>query len=257
MNIVESLRQIGLNEKEAATYSATLSLGKATVEQIAKAARLVRTSTYTQVESLMEKGLLSSVIIGKKTYYLPEAPTNLSRLLDIRESNTVTGRSLLKTILPELLKTYTKTDNKPAIRFFPGKDGLTTMREEVLMMEGKELLIVSNYYGLPATYSKSEIDNFSKRCHSRGITSRVISTTDPSHDPTNKYTAKKYLPNDIRVIPNPTNTFPFDIYLFDDTVCVSSYDPDTFGVLITGKAVHESVKLLYEIAWGASQPLAK
>jgi HTH-type transcriptional regulator, sugar sensing transcriptional regulator len=255
MKTVEALRQIGLNEKEACVYNTSLLLGKATVEQIAKSAKLVRTSTYTQVESLMKLGLMSSFVIGKKTYYVAEAPTNLARLLDNQESQTKTGRNVLTTLLPELLSTYTKAGDRPVIRFFPGKEGLTTMREEVLQMENKELLIVSNYHGLLATYSEKERDEFSKRRHARNITTRVIYTTDPTKDPNIEYGAKKFFPKNVRIMPNVKNEFAFDIYLFDDKVCLSSYDPDVWGVLIAGKAMHESVKLLYEIAWGASRPL--
>lgn len=256
MKIVDALRQIGLNEKESAVYNASLSEGKATVEQIAKAAQLVRTSTYTQVESLMKKGLMTSYVVGKKTYYVAEAPTNLSRLLDSQESQTKTGRDILSTLLPELLDTYTKkSGDKPAIRFFPGKEGLITMREEVLKMDGKELLIVSNYDGLLKVFSTSERDAFSKRRHEKDISTRILYSKNPTTDPKVDYKLKTFHPTNIRILPLTTSELAFDIYIYDDKICLSSFDDELWGIMIIGKAVNESIRLLFEVAWISSKPI--
>jgi len=119
VKIVDSLQQIGLTEKEALVYNASLDLGKATVEKIAEQAGIVRTTTYTQIESLMKQGLMSSFVQGKKTFYTAEAPTNLKRLLEKQKNAVIFGESLLEQILPDLLAAHGKTGTRPVIRFFP------------------------------------------------------------------------------------------------------------------------------------------
>jgi HTH-type transcriptional regulator, sugar sensing transcriptional regulator len=249
------LQKIGLDEKEAKVYVASLKIGKATAEQLAKEAGILRTTTYHQINSLMERGLMTSFTVGKKPYYICEAPTNLTRLLDAEEQNIITNRRLLSDQLPELLSLFSKTGDRPAVRFFPGKAGLVAMREEVLTMEGSELLIVSTYDKFVSVFTEEEREKFSKRRNARKISTRVLYTKNPLEDKATAYTPKKYAPLNVRVMPDTNTALAFDIYIFDNAVCLSSLQDDLWGVMITGKAVSESVRVLYEVAWGASEAL--
>jgi sugar-specific transcriptional regulator TrmB len=249
------LQKIGLDEKEAKVYVASLKIGKATAEQLAKEAGILRTTTYHQINSLMERGLMTSFTVGKKPYYICEAPTNLTRLLDAEEQNIITNRRLLSDQLPGLLSLFSKTGDRPAVRFFPGKAGLVAMREEILQMEQKELLIVSTYDKFINVFSEEERNHFSKQRNNRKINSRVLYTKNPLLDTKTSYTPKKYTPTNVRILPDTDCHLAFDIYIYDNALCLSSLDDDLWGVMITGKAVSQSVRVLYEVAWGASTPL--
>jgi HTH-type transcriptional regulator, sugar sensing transcriptional regulator len=249
------LQKIGLDEKQAKVYLASLRLGKATVDQLAKESGILRTTTYHQINALMDKGLMTTFTVGKKPYYVSEAPTALTKLIDDQENNLTTSRNLLTSQLPELVSMFSKSGDRPVVRFFPGKDGLTTMREEVLQMEGKELLIVSTYDKFLKVFTEEERQQFSKRRDAKGITTRVLYTKNPLIDSKVGYEPKKYSPTNVRILPHTESKLAFDIYMFDNAICLSSLDEDLWGVMITGKAIAESVRVLYEVAWGTSAPL--
>ena len=77
----KELQNLGLSEKEAKIYLASLELGPETVQNIAKKAGINRPTTYLQIESLKEKGLISEFQRGKKTFYAPESPNRLLSML--------------------------------------------------------------------------------------------------------------------------------------------------------------------------------
>ena len=65
------LKQLGLLEKEAKVYLASLELGEATVLELAKKSALNRTTVYVEIEKLGQRGLVSSIEKGKKRYFSP------------------------------------------------------------------------------------------------------------------------------------------------------------------------------------------
>ena len=52
--MLKELQDIGLSEKEARVYLAALEIGRATADQLAKHAKIVRPTTYVQLQSLMK-----------------------------------------------------------------------------------------------------------------------------------------------------------------------------------------------------------
>jgi sugar-specific transcriptional regulator TrmB len=72
--MLETLIKLGLSEKEAAVYLATLELGEDTALNIAEKSQVNRTTTYVILEKLMKLGLASTVERGKKTVFVAEDP---------------------------------------------------------------------------------------------------------------------------------------------------------------------------------------
>lgn len=77
MSPVDSLKHIGLNEKEAQIYLSLLELGKATVLSVSKRSGIKRPTAYLVLESLVEKGFVSRIIKGKKTFFSSQNPKKL------------------------------------------------------------------------------------------------------------------------------------------------------------------------------------
>lgn len=82
----DALQSYGLNEKEARLYLAAISLGVASVMQLARKAGLKRPTTYLIIESLLEKNLLVAIPRGKKIYYKPEDPIYCAKIMADRQS---------------------------------------------------------------------------------------------------------------------------------------------------------------------------
>ena len=56
-----------MSEKEARVYLYALELGATTADKLAKHAKVNRSTTYVQLESLMKNGLIRDLKVGDKT----------------------------------------------------------------------------------------------------------------------------------------------------------------------------------------------
>ncbi|RJQ30486.1 hypothetical protein C4572_04225, partial [Candidatus Parcubacteria bacterium] len=135
------LRELGLADKEARVYLASLELGSDTVQNIAKKAKVNRATTHVIImEKLIKKGLMSSFKKDKKTFYQVESPEQLMRLLRDQEEDIKRKEEEFKKYLPELETLYSIAEEKPKVRFFEGKEGLISIREDYFKAKDKEVL---------------------------------------------------------------------------------------------------------------------
>ena len=137
--MIKQLQHLGLSDKEASVYMASLELGSDTVQEIAKRAEVKRANTYTVIEKLMSKGLMSSVEKGKKTLYQVEDPKQLLRLVEEQEEDIKKKEQEFKKHLPELETLFDIAEEKPKVRYFEGKEGLIAIREDYFKAKNKEV----------------------------------------------------------------------------------------------------------------------
>lgn len=131
------LKQLGLNEKEAAVYEASLTLGPATVQQISQKSKIARATTYLIIDSLKRKQLAYEIKEPIKTLVGVEPPAQLSRLLDEKEQEIHIQRHLLQQVLPQLSAVQAAKGRPPIIRFYEGVNGIKTIRSEMVRGSAK------------------------------------------------------------------------------------------------------------------------
>ena len=76
------LYKIGMTRNEAKVYMALLDLGTAQAGQITEKSGVHRRNVYDAIDRLMEKGLLSFVIVNSKKLF---SPVNPKRFLELVE----------------------------------------------------------------------------------------------------------------------------------------------------------------------------
>jgi len=136
---IETIKQLGLSDNEAKVYVASLELGQATVQELGKKAKVKRTTVYTTIEGLKEKGLLAETKKGKKTLFIAQNPEALLAISEKRLAE-------IKKVLPELKSIYNAGDKeKPKLKFFEGKEGYLAVYKNILKENPKELLAISSY----------------------------------------------------------------------------------------------------------------
>ena len=83
--LLESLKDLGLEENEAKTYFASLSIGPSTIQKIANVAGIKRTTAYDIVSGLKQKGLMNIQVEGFKKKYTAEDPQKLESIIEARK----------------------------------------------------------------------------------------------------------------------------------------------------------------------------
>ena len=96
------LTSLGLLESEVKTYLAALGLGPSTVIALSKATKLSRQAIYDALSALVEHGIMSSVLKGKKRHYLAEHPDTLLAYAKKRKSDLGVQVKNLKRLVPIL-----------------------------------------------------------------------------------------------------------------------------------------------------------
>ena len=123
----------GLSENEAAIYLAALELGETTVSRLARKAEIKRTTAYLVIDSLKERGLISSLKKESASVFFAEDPRKLHEVLEERKQK-------IDKIMPQLLAFTNLIDKKPEIRYFDGNEGIKEVYRDSLKYQNQEIL---------------------------------------------------------------------------------------------------------------------
>lgn len=242
--MLKELQDIGLSEKEARVYLAALELGRTTAEKLATHAKVNRSTTYVQLESLMAKGLISTYEEGKKTYFVPESPESLKRILEMKRREIDGGEQELGKLMPDLLHLFEGAGERPLVRFFLGKEGVATLRNQVWENnKSKKVLTLYSYDTLSSVFDQDEREEYSEKRAKQGVTARVLYNRKAGPFPDDfTQTERRHLPESVLEVTN-------DIMVFDDKVAISNLKGALFGVLIENTQIAKSMSSIFEFMW--------
>lgn len=245
METTEVLEKIGLTEKEASVYLALLELGTASVQSISAKAGIKRPTTYLILDNLQARGLVSVVPRAKKVLFSAESPEYLI-------SDLVKKEDLIKRFLPNLLAIYNARKEKPQVQMFSGVAGIKLVYQKIYESDQISffgtLREVSKLYpeGLYAYIEKAREGNLKIR----DLLSRTTEDLGYAKQ------ANLGVNYEIRFSPEGLE-FPTDSAIFGNHVVFFSFRPEVFSVMITSREISQSLKILYELAWEAAEPLQK
>lgn len=237
------LKTIGLADKEARVYLASLELGPATAQQISQKAGVNRATTYVQIESLTEKGLISSYEKGKKTFFNAESPEFLLRLVEKEKNRILEKESILKGIFPELKILFEYAGDRPTVRFFEGKEGLKTMREDFLKTKDKKIESVFHRDVIEKVFSEKERQWFTQQRIQKKIFTRSLYARKEGKVTTEiPYTKRYWIPQDM---------FPIsaDITLYGNKVGITAFEGKPIGIIIESRNITDTIRTIFNLAW--------
>lgn len=240
----ERLVDIGISEKEAAVYLALLHSGAATADQTAKRAGLNRSTTYVQIERLMEVGLVTTFKQGKKTFFAAESPNNLERLIDMKVQKLEQDKANIAAFIPELEKLYSASGNRPIVRLYEGKEGIVSLRNLILESKQKDIYVVTDIERFQKMYTTKELAAYSKERARRKLRTHVLYCAE---DATASLTAVP--PQKLKRISHRDFPFESDVYVFDDYVAFASYGTYAHGVLMQGAHLAATMRSLIQMVW--------
>lgn len=119
------LREIGLSTNESKVYETLLRLKESSIEDIAAKSKVHRRNVYDSIAKLLEKGLISEVIIDKKKNY---RAINPSRLMDILTEK----QSKLNKIMPQLEQQFQRVETEEKAYLYKGIEGFKNYLQDIL-----------------------------------------------------------------------------------------------------------------------------
>ncbi len=239
MYLEKSLVNYGLTKKQARTYLACLELGSSAVQRISQRAGLVRSTTYEVLESLRQKGLVSTFRKKNIKYFTAGEP---QRIIEDMQSRT----DLLKNDLPRLQALQYKTKNQPKVRFYQGKQGIKTVLNETL--EAHELVGFSSVEDL-FTSLENYFPKFVEKRIKKKIPLKVIMRDSP--ESRKRKTLGREQLREVRIIPSQYQHHG-GMLLWNDKMAMFSLRDELTAVIIESKELSAIQKTLFNFIWNSA-----
>lgn len=240
------LAKLGMNAKETKIYLKLLELGESGANILARSIGENRTSTYSLLNAMKKKGLLSFYERNKIKYFVPTDPTFLiNRFLE--------GAKGMHRLLPELLAIHNKfSKTKPKITFYEGVDGIKQIGEILLEAPGSirySFMCIDEKTIHPEIKRYYEEDFINRRIELgikyKGIVSGYMPMGN-KHKPTEtdqlrelKYINVKKFPIRIHI----------DIFTYNKVALYSYHKDELMGVIIEHEDFYTTMKTVFELAW--------
>lgn len=127
--MIEGLfQQLGFNSNEIKIYLGLAEVGRAPAQALARRIKLPRTTVYSVLDNLVQRGLVSTDRKGAATFYAVNKPSALLRLLD-RERQTLTEKERALKELVSVIEPYFRSQHFsiPKLKFFDGNENVKAM----------------------------------------------------------------------------------------------------------------------------------
>jgi len=241
--LLQTLKEIGLEESEAAVYLSTLSLGPTTILKIAKNSGIKRTTVYGIVDSLKEKGLMRVDPKGLKQTYTAESPEKLENILERRKND-------FQNKLPEFMALYKLQGSESSIKYYTGLKAMKNIYLSTLdnIKSGDEYLVITNqkkWFELdPDFWMKEYIEERAKLpCRTR-----LISQDSDVAREHQKF--QKNFNEEFKIFKENTN-INIDTVLVPNKFIIVDLLPPITTLVIENNNIIELQKQLFEVIWNS------
>ena len=238
----KELQEIGLNEKEAKVYLASLELGQSTVQDIAQKAGINRPTTYFIIDNLMKRGLVSSFHQGKKQFFVAADPDKLIDIAEQEKQRIVKREGLLEKLLPQLRSINNKLTSKPVVKYYEGREGILTMLDEFITSKEGVASMAYSVDAVNKNFTQEERSSQRGKRIDRKIKTKVIYTYKDG-------VLKNTPDGERRKVPIDKFPISFDFAVYENKIRIASFGDRLVGIIIEDKEMADSFKALLDLAW--------
>lgn len=233
------LEDIGLTQAEIKVYIALLELGATSAGRVLEKSKLQNSVVHRALNSLIEKGIISYILEGRRKVYQATNPDHFYTFIDDKKKR-------FAQILPELKQRQQFAKEYREATVYKGKRGIHEIYTQILHASGKEY----NTYGGGRRVTFNVMgETWWKNLHAKRIEKKIScrqvfdETIRGFGKELNKkpYTHIKFLSQDFEQL---TETV-----IRGDYVAIIIFTENPYGILIHDKAVAQGYKKNFEFLW--------
>jgi len=228
----QRMEKLGFSRNEASVYITLANIGSAKAGKLSKEASMDRSSTYNALKSLIEKGLVSYVTIGKIKWFQCSNPKNILSYVNNRVE-------LAKQLVPDVDKLRKETKLPENVRLFKGHKGVKTVFEDILQSADENLL-----FGSEGQFSKNMPlyeKQFKEKLKKNHVRIRRIMRMKGD-------LSKKDRDLNIRKIPSGVES-PVTTNIYGDKIAIIVWSNVPEAILIENKKAADAYKDYFEFMW--------
>jgi len=241
--IENTLKKLGLSEKEINVYLSCLKLGPSPVRKIAFSAEINRGTAYDILKALIELGLVSYYHQDKHQYFTAEDPSRLNAALEKRQQELIEVKGEVADIIPQLKSIFEQSGSKPVMKLYDGSSGLKIILQDVISC--CQASNEKNYYVFSSSAIKKNLYeaylDFSDDRIRAGISVKVISIGPGGQT----------LGLDERRWLTEKDSAPTYTLIYAGKVAMISLDntQKPIGVIIKDNNLYQTQKMIFEFIW--------
>lgn len=242
--LISILSNIGLTDHEAKVYLAAVSLGPTSVLQISRAAKIKRTTVYSVLESLKQKGCIVYETKKWKKYFRAVHPEQLEVVLDER-------REAFKKSIPELSALYNLPPHESSLVYYDGISAIKSLYTEVMA----ELRADDEYFVISDTDQWLSLDKpftlkVAKQRAAIGLDMRLLVRDTPQARKFMKL--EKMYGGPMKLLPKHV-AFRSGLTLTPRKMILQSLVPPVGAIVIENKMVIELQREMFLLLWDSIQ----
>lgn len=245
MALEDTLRSLGLSQKESQVYLSMLKTGATSAAEIARAAELPRQTTYSLLEELVAQGFVEqSDKKGVRQYYAD--PNELAKVVARRKEALDKAKKALDEEIPQVLAQNRRGTALPIVQYYEGQEGLKRLFEHILDQHRSAKAKTFRGLGINKIYGGMEayIREFFVRRHKLGVTTKLLIAN--ASDNFNIYDDRTALGRSVKRL--PIDEQEAGIYLVGKGAYFFSFK-DNVGVMIENQAITEYLKQAFDLLW--------
>lgn len=245
-NLLITLQNYGLSEKEARVYLTVLELGTSIASTIARRAELNRATTYTLLEDLKRDGIVNEATKDGVKYYSVISPDVLLNQLEQKYES-------FKDKVPELLALAQKFGNKPKVQFFEGLEWMKKLYSELLISKGN---IIRSFLWSHETHPILRAylnEHFVPQRVKNKIKAKVICCDSNDNKAYHKMNKKNLI--EVKFIKDKEFHLScgVDIYTGNKVSIVLFSEDEMSGVIVTSKRFHDTMASIFDVVRGVKR----
>lgn len=235
------LKSLGFTESETKIYLTSLEAGPASVQDLAKRARVSRVTTYAVIESLTERGLMSSVEKGKKKLFVAESPERIVSFVHARVKEMEATLHTVESALDELR--LIQRGEKPVVKLFEGPEALKAVEDDVIRVRPKQVDEFGNLDAIRRMYPpEARAEYFKALAHLQPKLRAIFLARDKPPVP-------RVPGAELVVLPPDKFDFFGDVFVYGNKVALSTFRGKQISVLIESEELAKTMRAFFEFVW--------
>ena len=231
-------------------YLTTLSLGSASVQEIAHASQITRTTVYNVIESLIETGLMTSLEQKGKNTYAAEPPEVIVRMLKSKADELLRRMEAVEELLPELMALEKTIQHRPRMFMYEGREGIRQLSRRYEECSADFFEIVP-YDALHTFIEAHEYADHRETLTHNCIHGRVLVVADVPPVESMREMHERHGWH-VRYLPSDDAPLTGQISVKGNEVYGVAFEGIPVGVVIENPPLAQALRRVFNLAWDAA-----
>lgn len=143
---IEKLQKFGLTDKEARVYMALLEIGDSVVTDVAKHAKVNRSTAYVLIDALLKRGLISVSERRGVKIFSAVTPNKLNEIAQLKYSEATELVKISKDLSEDLkkIKKVIVSSSKTNLNVFEGSEGMKLVSQDLVNSKSQVRAFISD-----------------------------------------------------------------------------------------------------------------